>query len=77
MLCGYGNIRSLTSRVRISRIWVGIMLMRMAVWEVAAEDERNKKDGKIAEQAKLMEEMQERKRQMKQEGIKPMPGGSL
>lgn len=53
------------------------MLMRMAVWEVAAEDERNKKDGKIAEQAKLMEEMQERKRQMKQEGIKPMPGGSL
>jgi len=47
------------------------------VWEVAADEEKRLKDGKIVEQAKLMEEMRERKKEMKKAGVTPMPGGSL
>jgi hypothetical protein len=47
------------------------------IWEAAAEEERRLKDGKIVEQAKLMEEMQRRKEAMKKEVGSLVPGGSL
>ena len=49
----------------------------MVVWEEAALDERRSKEGKIAEQAKLMEEMNKRKEEMRADGVKSVPGGSL
>jgi len=48
-----------------------------AVWVAAEQDERKTRDGKIAEQAKLIEEMRKRKEEMRNDGIKPVPGGSL
>jgi hypothetical protein len=47
------------------------------VWEVAAAAERNSKDGKIAEQAKLVEEIRARKEEIRKAGSSPVPGGSL
>lgn len=47
------------------------------VWEAAAEDERRMRDGKIAEQAKLMEEMRARKEEIRKSGQSLVPGGSL
>jgi hypothetical protein len=46
------------------------------IWEAAAEEERRSRDGKIVEQAKLMEEMRRRKEEMRKEGSL-VPGGSL
>lgn len=46
------------------------------IWEAAAEAERKSKDGKIAEQAKLMEEMRARKEEIRKHQ-KLIPGGSL
>jgi hypothetical protein len=47
------------------------------VWEARAIAERKAKEGKIAEQVKLSEEIEARKRAMREAGIKPVPGGSL
>jgi hypothetical protein len=47
------------------------------VWEAAAEDEKRMRDGKIAEQAKLMEEMRARKEEIRKSGQSLVPGGSL
>ncbi|CZS96561.1 probable Assembly factor cbp4 [Rhynchosporium agropyri] len=47
------------------------------IWVAAGQDERKTRDGKIAEQAKLVEEMRKRKEEMRNDGIKPVPGGSL
>jgi hypothetical protein len=47
------------------------------VWEAAAIAEKKSRDGKIAEQVKLSEEIEARKKEMRNAGIKPMPGGSL
>jgi len=47
------------------------------IWEAAAEAEKLSRDGKIAEQVKLMEEMQQRKEEIRKSGTKLMPGGSL
>jgi hypothetical protein len=47
------------------------------VWEAAAEDERNQKDGKIAEQVKLVEEIRRRKEEIRKTGTKDIPGSSL
>ena len=46
------------------------------IWEAAAEEEKKTRDGKIAEQAKLMEEMRRRKEEMRKEG-NLVSGGSL
>jgi len=47
------------------------------VWEAAADEERKTREGKIAEQAKLMEEMRARKEEIRKSGTSPVPGGSL
>jgi len=47
------------------------------VWEAAAADERRSRDGKIAEQAKLVEEIRARKEEIRKAGSSPEPGGSL
>lgn len=47
------------------------------IWEAAAEDEQKTREGKIAEQAKLMEEIQARKEEIRKSGTKLTPGGSL
>ena len=47
------------------------------VWEVAAEDEKRTRDGRIAEQVKLVEEMQKRKEEIRKSGQSLVPGGSL
>jgi len=47
------------------------------VWEAAADAEREARDSKIAEQAKLMKEMRARKEEMRKDGVKMVPGGSL
>jgi len=47
------------------------------VWEAAADIEREARDGKILEQAKLLQEMRERKEEMRKDGVKAVPGGSL
>jgi hypothetical protein len=47
------------------------------VWEAAAADERKTRDGKIAEQAKLVEEIRARKEEIRKAGSSPVPGGSL
>ena len=49
----------------------------MTVWEVSAIAEKNARDGKIAEQVKLSDEIEARKKAIREAGIKPMPGGSL
>jgi len=49
----------------------------MVVWEAAAIDEKRTRDGKIAEQAKLMEEMRARKEEVRKSGQNLVPGGSL
>lgn len=46
------------------------------IWEVAAQDERKSRDGKIAEQVKLTEEIRARKEEIRKSGVEPMPGGS-
>ncbi len=46
------------------------------IWEVAAEDEKNRREGSIQEQQKLMEEMRRRKDEMRKEGGL-VPGGTL
>jgi hypothetical protein len=46
------------------------------IWEVAAQDERNQREGKLREQEKLIEEVRRRKEAMKGE-VKGVPGGSL
>jgi len=43
----------------------------------AEEEEKKKRQSAIADQAKLLQEMQERKEQMRKDGISPVPGGSL
>ncbi|PMD60854.1 CBP4-domain-containing protein [Hyaloscypha bicolor E] len=47
------------------------------IWEAAAIAEKKSRDGKIAEQVKLSEEIEARKKEIRNAGIKPMPGGSL
>jgi len=47
------------------------------VWEAAADAEREARESKITEQAKLMKEMRERKEEMRKDGVKMVPGGSL
>jgi len=47
------------------------------VWEAAADEERKTRQGKIAEQAKLIEEMRARKEEIRKSGTSPGPGGSL
>ncbi|EKD16487.1 hypothetical protein LZ554_001218 [Drepanopeziza brunnea f. sp. 'monogermtubi'] len=47
------------------------------IWVAAEIDERKTREGKIAEQAKLVEEMRKRREEMQNDGIKPVPGGSL
>jgi len=47
------------------------------IWEEAAAAERRGKDGRMKEQAKLIEEMERRKKEMRDEGVKSVPGGSL
>jgi hypothetical protein len=47
------------------------------VWEAAAIAEKANKEGKIAEAAKLQEEIRARKEEMRRDGQKPVPGGSL
>ncbi|KAF7870441.1 hypothetical protein EAF04_004185 [Stromatinia cepivora] len=47
------------------------------IWVEAEEAARKNRNGKIEEQAKLMQEMQQRKEEIKKSGTKLMPGGSL
>ncbi|EHL00986.1 putative Assembly factor cbp4 [Glarea lozoyensis 74030] len=47
------------------------------IWEAAAEDERNQRDGKIAEQVKLVEEIRRRKEEIRKSGTSDIPGSSL
>ncbi|ATZ53557.1 hypothetical protein BCIN_09g03890 [Botrytis cinerea B05.10] len=47
------------------------------IWVEAEEAARKKRSGKIEEQAKLMQEMQQRKEEIKKSGTNLMPGGSL
>jgi len=47
------------------------------IWEVAKEDEQRKKEGKIAEQQKLVEEIERRKKEIRKETGSLVPGGSL
>ena len=49
----------------------------LIVWAAAAEAEQLSKEGKIAEQAKLMEEMKARKEEIRKSGQSLVPGGSL
>jgi hypothetical protein len=49
----------------------------MTVWYAAAEDENRMREGKIAEQAKLMEDMRARKEEIRKSGQSLVPGGSL
>ncbi|KAL3426546.1 cbp4 domain-containing protein [Phlyctema vagabunda] len=46
------------------------------IWEAAARAEQKSRDGKIAEQAKLVDEMRARKEEMRKEQ-NLVPGGSL
>jgi hypothetical protein len=47
------------------------------VWEAAAIAEKQSRDGKILEQVRLSEEIEARKKEIRDAGIKPIPGGSL
>ncbi|KAI9641921.1 Assembly factor cbp4 [Ciborinia camelliae] len=47
------------------------------IWVEAEEAARKSRSGKIEEQAKLMQEMQQRKEDIKKSGTKLIPGGSL
>jgi hypothetical protein len=49
----------------------------IVVWEAAAEDERRQKDGKIAEQVKLVDEIRRRKEEIRKTGTSDIPGSSL
>jgi hypothetical protein len=49
----------------------------LVVWEAAAEDERRQRDGKIAEQVKLVEEIRRRKEEIRKSGTSDIPGSSL
>lgn len=61
----------------LSRPSLGIQADCWIVWEAAAIAEKNSRDGKIVEQVKLSEEIEARKKEMRNMGIKPVPGGSL
>ena len=56
---------------------LGIQADCWIVWEAAAIAEKKSRDGKIIEQVKLSEEIEARKKEIRNAGIKPMPGGSL
>ncbi|KAG9228472.1 hypothetical protein BJ875DRAFT_477391 [Amylocarpus encephaloides] len=47
------------------------------IWEAAAADEKTQREGKIAEQVRLTQEIERRKAEIRKSGITPMPGGSL
>ncbi len=47
------------------------------IWEEVARAERQDKDGKILEQRKLVAEIARRKEEMRRDGVKAVPGGSL
>ncbi|CAG8979599.1 hypothetical protein HYALB_00012226 [Hymenoscyphus albidus] len=47
------------------------------VWEAAAIDEDSKREGKLKEQMKLVEEIRRRKEEMRKDGHRGVPGGSL
>ncbi|KAE9380080.1 CBP4-domain-containing protein [Stipitochalara longipes BDJ] len=47
------------------------------IWEAKAIAEKKARAAKIVEQVKLSEEIEARKKEMRNAGIKPMPGGSL
>ncbi|KAM3075900.1 Assembly factor cbp4 [Clarireedia jacksonii] len=47
------------------------------IWQEAEDEARKSRDRKIAEQTKLLEEMRQRKEEIRNSGIKPVPGGSL
>ncbi|PMD33244.1 CBP4-domain-containing protein [Hyaloscypha variabilis F] len=47
------------------------------IWEAAAIAEKQSRDGKILEQVRLSEEIEARKKEIRDAGIKPIPGGSL
>ncbi|RDL41025.1 uncharacterized protein BP5553_01004 [Venustampulla echinocandica] len=47
------------------------------IWEVAAQDEKAQRKAKIAEQAKLVEEIRKKKEEMQKSGETPVTGGSL
>jgi hypothetical protein len=53
------------------------MLMRVVVWEAAAEDERRVRAGKIADQVKLVEDVRRRKEEIRKSGTGDIPGSSL
>jgi len=55
----------------------GYLLTLEIVWEAAAIAEKANKEGKIAEQVKLSEEIRKRKEEMRRDGYKGVPGGSL
>ncbi|KUJ23395.1 CBP4-domain-containing protein [Mollisia scopiformis] len=47
------------------------------IWEAAADDEKTTRDGKIAEQVRISEEIRARKEEIRKAGISGVPGGSL
>jgi len=49
----------------------------LIVWEAAAEDERRTREGKLAEQVKLAQEMKARKEEIRKSGRSLVPGGNL
>jgi hypothetical protein len=55
----------------------GIANKPPTVWQEAEDEARRTREGKIAEQTKLLEEMRKRKEEIRNSGIKPVPGGSL
>lgn len=54
-----------------------LISLECLVWVEANAAERKARDGKIAEQAKLVEEMKARREEIRKSGTKLMPGGSL
>lgn len=59
------------------RLMEDIANISSTVWQEAEEEARRSRENKIAEQAKLLEEMRKRKEEIRNSGIKPVPGGSL
>jgi hypothetical protein len=57
--------------------WMRLISLECLVWVEANDAERKARDGKIAEQAKLVEEMKARREEIRKSGTKLMPGGSL
>ncbi|KAH8654600.1 hypothetical protein BGZ60DRAFT_418853 [Tricladium varicosporioides] len=47
------------------------------IWFAAAEDEKQQRDSKIAAQARLVKEIEERKAEIRKAGPKPISGESL